>query len=89
MKRFVDVPKYDGQMLFDLFGSHITAPENTMRWSWKRGDVAMWDNRATMHYAAKDYGDQPRIVRRAAIDGDVPVSVDNRRSIARVNLTAP
>lgn len=85
--RFVDIPKYDGQRLFQLFQSHITAPENTVRWSWKKGDVAIWDNRATMHYAAKDYGDQRRVVRRAAIDGEVPVSVDGRRSVARVKVT--
>ncbi|WP_209946286.1 TauD/TfdA dioxygenase family protein [Bradyrhizobium elkanii] len=86
VKRFVDVPKYAGQRLFDLFESHVTAPENTVRWNWKQGDVVIWDNRATMHYAAKDYGDQRRIVRRAAIDGEVPVSVDGRCSVPRVKV---
>ncbi|WP_050425089.1 TauD/TfdA dioxygenase family protein [Bradyrhizobium tropiciagri] len=85
--RFVDIPKYDGQRLFDLFESHITAPENTVRWSWKRGDVIIWDNRATMHYAVKDYDDQHRVVRRATIVGEVPVSVDGRCSVARAKLT--
>ncbi|MEZ2146739.1 TauD/TfdA family dioxygenase [Bradyrhizobium sp. DN5] len=89
VKRFVDIPKYDGQRLFDLFESHITAPENTVRWNWKQGDVAIWDNRATMHYAAKDYGDQHRVVRRVAINGEVPVSVDGRCSVARVKITMP
>lgn len=87
VKRFVDIPKYDGQRLLDLFESHITAPENTVRWNWKQGDVAIWDNRATMHYAAKDYGDQRRVARRAAVDGEVPVSVDGRCSVARVKVT--
>ncbi|WP_038937398.1 TauD/TfdA dioxygenase family protein [Bradyrhizobium sp. 521_C7_N1_3] len=87
--RFVDVPKYDGQRLFDLFESHITAPENTVRWNWKQGDVAIWDNRATMHRAVNDYGDHSRVVRRAAIDGEVPVSVHGRRSVARVKVTMP
>lgn len=85
-KRFVDVSKYDGERLFDLFESHIIAPENTVRWSWKQGDVAIWDNRATMHYAVNDYGEQHRIVRRAAIEGEVPVSVDGRCSVARVKV---
>jgi taurine dioxygenase len=57
VQRFVGVPKYDSQKLFDLFQSHVTAPENTVRWSWKQGDVAIWDNRATQHYAVNDYGD--------------------------------
>jgi taurine dioxygenase len=70
--------------LFELFQSHIIAPENTVRWSWNQGDVAIWDNRATQHYAVNDYGDQPRIVRRVTIEGDVPVSVDGRRSVMRI-----
>ncbi|MGY3034039.1 alpha-ketoglutarate-dependent taurine dioxygenase [Bradyrhizobium sp. USDA 4354] len=80
VKRFVDIPKSDGQRLYNLFESHLTAPDNTVRWNWKQGDIAIWDNRATMHYAVRDYGDQGRVVRRAAIDGEVPVSVDGRRS---------
>lgn len=83
VRRFVGVSKYDGQRLFDIFQSHITAAENTVRWSWQQGDVAIWDNRATQHYAVNDYGDQHRIVRRASIDGEVPVSVDGRCSVMR------
>ncbi|WP_407169123.1 TauD/TfdA dioxygenase family protein [Bradyrhizobium sp. ORS 111] len=86
VKRFLNIPKYDGHRLFDLFQSHITAPENTVRWSWKQGDVAIWDNRATMHYALKDYGDQPRVVRRVAIEGEVPVGVDGRCSVTRIKV---
>lgn len=81
--RFVDIPKYDGQRLFDLFQSYIAAPENTVRWNWKEGDVAIWDNRATIHYAVNDYGDQHRVVRVAFIESDVPVGVDGRCSVAR------
>ncbi len=42
VQRFVGIPKYDGQKLFDLFQSRITAPENLVRWNWKQGDVAIW-----------------------------------------------
>ncbi|QQO35528.1 TauD/TfdA family dioxygenase [Bradyrhizobium diazoefficiens] len=89
VRRLVDVSKCDGQRLTDLFESHITKPENTVRWKWKQGDVAIWDNRATIHYAANDYGDKPRIVRRATIEGEVPVSTDGRRSVARVKVIKP
>lgn len=87
VQRFLGIPKYDGQKLLDIFQSHITAPENTVRWKWKAGDVAMWDNRATQHYAVNDYGDQHRVVRRATIDGDLPVSVDRRCSVTRIKGT--
>lgn len=87
VQRFVGIPKYDGHRLLDLFQSRITAPENTVRWTWKAGDVAIWDNRATQHYAVRDYGDQRRVVRRATVDGDVPLSVDGRRSVTRIKAT--
>ncbi|QHO78003.1 taurine catabolism dioxygenase [Bradyrhizobium sp. CCBAU 051011] len=87
VQRFLGIPKYDGQKLFDILQSHITAPENTVRWNWREGDVAIWDNRATHHYAVNDYGDQHRIVRRATIEGDVPVSIDGRCSVTRVKVT--
>ena len=40
----------------------------------------MWDNRATQHYAVADFGTEPREMRRITVAGDVPVSVDGRRS---------
>lgn len=86
VQRFVDIPKYDGQKLFDLFQSQIIAPENTIRWSWKEGDVAIWDNRVTHHYAVNDYGDQHRIVRRATVHGDIPIGVDGRSSVKRLEI---
>jgi alpha-ketoglutarate-dependent taurine dioxygenase len=87
VKHFVGISKYDGQKLFDLFQSHITAPENTVRWNWLEGDIAIWDNRATQHYAVNDYGDGHRVVRRATIEGDVPISVDGRSSVTRLKVT--
>lgn len=89
VQRFVGLNKTDNAKLLDLFQSHITAPENTVRWQWKNDDVAIWDNRATQHIAVNDYGDQRRVVRRAAVAGDVPVSVDGRNSVTRVKFTKP
>ncbi len=69
--------------LFSVFQDYVIRPVNTVRWRWAAGDVAIWDNRATQHRAVDDYGDQPRIVRRITIAGDVPVGVDGRQSVAR------
>jgi len=66
-----------------VFQDHITRLENTVRWRWAVGDVAVWDNCATQHYVINDYGDQHRLVRRVTVDGDVPVGVDGRRSVTR------
>ena len=86
VQRFVGLSKSDSAKLYELFQTYVTAPENTVRWRWKAGDVAIWDNRATQHYAINDYGDQHRVVRRVTIAGDVPYGVDGGRS---VDLTAP
>ena len=65
-----------------LLQSYVTRPENTVRWRWKVGDVAFWDNRATQHYAIADYGDQPRRVQRVTIAGDIPLGIDGKYSQA-------
>jgi hypothetical protein len=46
--------------LFHLLQNRITKLENTIRWTWQQGDVAMWDNRATQHYAVADFDSEPR-----------------------------
>ncbi len=80
VQRFVGVNRADFQRLFAILQDHIQAQENTVRWRWQAGDVAIWDNTATQHYAVNDYGDQHRVVRRVTIAGDVPISVDGARS---------
>ena len=62
--------------------AHITKPEHVVRWRWRPGDVVMWDNRATQHYAVNDYGDAARKVQRVTIAADIPVAIDGRRSVA-------
>jgi alpha-ketoglutarate-dependent sulfate ester dioxygenase len=83
-KRIVGLSAADSAQLISVMQNHITRLENTVRWRWAPGDVAIWDNRATQHYAINDYGSQHRIVRRVTIEGDVPVSVDGKRSTTRV-----
>ena len=45
--------------------------EFTSRWSWREGDVVIWDNRSTQHYAVDDY-EEPRIMQRVILTGDNP-----------------
>jgi alpha-ketoglutarate-dependent sulfate ester dioxygenase len=87
-KQFTGVSASDSRRLYETFQAHITRLENTVRWRWREGDVAVWDNRATQHYAIDDYGSQRRVVRRVTIHGDAPRSVDGRvsRQISPENL---
>ena len=83
VKRILGLSSHDSAHLFQVFQEHVTKLENTVRWRWAVGDVAVWDNRATQHYAVNDYGDQHRVVRRVTVDGDVPVGVDGRSSVVK------
>ena len=84
IKKFVGVSVRDSRRIFELFQEHATSPDNIVRWSWKSGDVGIWDNRATQHRAINDYGDEPRLLRRSTVQGDVPVGVDGRESVALI-----
>lgn len=75
--------------LLQIFNDRIIRLENTVRWRWAEGDVAMWDNRATQHYGINDYGDKHRVMRRVTISGDRAVSVDGRRSVERPKQQRP
>lgn len=81
-QRFVGFNTHDSDRLYEVFQAHVTRLENTIRWRWAPGDVAMWDNRSTQHYAINDYGDRMRVMRRATVVGEVPVSVNGQRSRA-------
>jgi alpha-ketoglutarate-dependent sulfate ester dioxygenase len=56
--------------------------ENTVRWRWRVGDLAIWDNRATQHIAVFDYGKAHRRGERVTVAGPVPVGVDGRQSVS-------
>ena len=80
VKQFVGLSSSDSNALFELLQRHVIRLENTVRWNWHPGDIAMWDNRATQHYAVSDYDDQARLLHRITVAGDVPVGPDGIRS---------
>ncbi|MER7762831.1 TauD/TfdA family dioxygenase [Streptomyces sp. NPDC097619] len=81
VQRIAGLTGRDSRALVDLFQSHVERPENTVRWQWQAGDVAIWDNRATQHYGVDDSDDHERVLRRVTVDGDVPVGPDGRPSV--------
>lgn len=68
----VGVSEAESRGILDLLYAHLTKPEHTVRHRWQAGDVGIWDNRATSHYANRDYT-QTRVMRRITLGGDVPV----------------
>ena len=83
VRSFPGLGRADFNDLFGLLQRHITRLENTVRWTWRDGDIAIWDNRATQHYAVADYDDLPRLLHRITIAGDIPVGVHGDTSIVR------
>ena len=80
VKRIVGLTSAESQTVYRLLQDRVTRPENTVRWQWADGDVAIWDNRATQHYGVADYDDARRRLHRITVAGDVPVSVEGVRS---------
>lgn len=90
VRQLIGLDSYESTALIELLQRRITLPENTIRWNWQPGDVAMWDNRATQHRAIDDYDNQRRIMHRVTLAGDVPVSITGERSrgVGEANLAA-
>jgi taurine dioxygenase len=75
MKRIVGVSALESESILDFLRRHIEQPSLHCRWSWQPGDLAIWDERATVHRALGDHFPQAREVRRCVVDGDRPVGV--------------
>ena len=71
----VGVSEFESRAILDLLYAHLTKPEHIVRHRWKLGDVALWDNRSTSHYANRDYGTERRVMHRITWRGDGPVGV--------------
>ena len=83
VRSFVGLSTADFTDLYALLQRHVTRLENTVRWTWRDGDVAIWDNRATQHYAVADYDDRPRLLHRITIAGGIPVGISGDTSVVR------
>ncbi|MFB9450122.1 TauD/TfdA family dioxygenase [Dactylosporangium vinaceum] len=69
----VGVSEAESRGILDLLYAHLTKPEHIVRHRWRAGDVAMWDNRSTAHYANRDYGSERRVMHRITLRGDIPI----------------
>jgi taurine dioxygenase len=81
-RQLVGLPSDVSRDLLRIFAGYVTRPEHIVRWSWQDGDVAIWDNRATQHYAVNDYGNAHRVVERVTVSGVRPVGLDGWQSRA-------
>ena len=82
--RIVGLSPSQSDRLLDLLFEEVTNPAYTVRFRWRPGSLAVWDNRATAHLAPTDLDhlDVTRVLYRTTIEGDVPVGPDGRESVA-------
>lgn len=57
----------ESRTLVDEIVDQYKRPEYQVRFSWRPGSVAFWDNRGSLHYAVRNYGDYPRVMERVLI----------------------
>ena len=71
--RIKSMRREESRALLDFLFAHVQRPDFAVRWRWRQGAVAFWDNRCTQHYAVNDYLPERRVLTRATIIGDRPV----------------
>jgi taurine dioxygenase len=62
--------KAESDRLLQYLFSHLESPNFQVRFRWKKGSVAIWDNRSTQHFAVADYLPAYRRMHRVIIDTD-------------------
>lgn len=62
----------ESQQLLQQLYAHAANPEYQVRFQWRAGSVAFWDNRSCQHYAISDYWPSRRVMERVTVKGDQP-----------------
>ena len=79
-QRIVGLPKGESKDILRLLQDYVIRPENILRVSWEPGQLVLFDNRITQHYAVDNYDDAPRRLNRVTVAGDIPQGIDGRAS---------
>lgn len=66
---FVGLSKEEGQELLYQLLPHAIDKSRTSTFVWEPGSVAIWDNRATWHFARNDYHGHYRLMHRVTLAG--------------------
>lgn len=74
-----ELTEAESRTVLALLDDHVKEPRLHCRWAWRQGDLAIWDERSTLHRAAADHWPHRRIIRRCEIDGDRPFFDPERR----------
>jgi taurine dioxygenase len=68
MDHVVGMERREGRALLDELMNFADDPRFTLRWKWRENDVALWDERSTMHRVDADHWPMHRLMRRCTVE---------------------
>lgn len=72
-KRIEGMKSKESDAILRFLYEHVTSPEFTCRFRWRKNSIAMWDNRCTQHRVIADNLKAHRRMERVTICGDEPL----------------
>ncbi|MEY2425617.1 MAG: taurine dioxygenase [Actinomycetota bacterium] len=79
MSRIVGAQRQRGERMLRELEALLDDPLMQVRWRWRAGDVAIWDEAATCHRALGDHFPQRRVMRRCVVEGSAPLPAGQGR----------
>ena len=76
-RRIVELSHEESDHLLGYLTRWVGTPRFSLRYRWKAGTIAMWDNRCTQHKVLNDFNEE-RIIQRVTVMGDEPKGGDPR-----------
>ena len=70
--RFKGWTEAESAPLLEYLHRHQVKPEFTCRFQWRPDSIALWDNRAAMHFPVNDYHGHRRVMHRITLQGGRP-----------------
>lgn len=71
--RIEGLPESESRVLIDELSAWCVRDEKIYRHRWQVGDLLLWDNCSTQHFAVGDYGPaQRRLMHRTTVGGSIP-----------------
>ena len=69
-----EMSQAESDAVLGVLERHCADPNITCRWRWHEGDVVVWDERCTSHFAVRDPWVGTRSMRRILVEGDEPIA---------------
>ncbi len=82
-KRIHELGEEESDLLLDYLCKLSYRPEFACRFTWKKGSVAWWDNRCTVHRGIDDFYPAVRVMHRVAIAAEQQPSLDPMNTPSR------